>query len=361
MRGDRGALVTGVGAVTRIGVGRRATLEAWRGGRVATGPIEPFEPGELEGVRDPRRMAKAVRLAACAALEAWRAAGLEADSPDAVDAVFAASALGCLDHSRDFHAAVIRRTGPSPMLFTESVLNATAGHLAIERRLHGGAHAVSTFLYDGLEAARLAVEAVASGRAARALLVGCDSWIAELEPVFRNCGVLRPEPEGAGCIPFSPAREGFRLGEAAGALVLESPGSAARRGARPLARVAEIVGALRPGEPGEAVAAVAAAASRFPSPRWIFPSANGGVCEAIEEPLLERLGATRTARVSIKPAIGEAFAGTAALHLAFAALAVSGEQVPHLPGHPPSEEGEGAWVLGADPAGSASLARLLAP
>jgi 3-oxoacyl-(acyl-carrier-protein) synthase len=361
MKGDRGVLVTGVGAVTRIGVGRRATLEAWRGGTVATGPIEPFEPGEAEGVRDPRRMAKAVRLAACAALEAWRAAGLEADAPDAVDAVFAASALGCLDHSRDFHAAVIRRTGPSPMLFTESVLNATAGHLAIERRLHGGAHAVSTFLYDGLEAARLAFEAVASGRAQRALLVGCDSWIAELEPVFRNCGVLRGGSEGIGCLPFSRAREGFRLGEAAGALVLESPDSAARRGARPLARVAEIVGALRPGEPEEAVAAVAAAAVGFSAPRWVFPSANGGVCEAIEEPLLERLGAARTARVSIKPAIGEAFAGTAALHLAFAALAVGGESVPPLPGSPRSDEGEGAWVLGADPAGSVSLARLLAP
>ncbi|MGH7149803.1 MAG: hypothetical protein ACREIU_03850, partial [Planctomycetota bacterium] len=99
----------------------------------------------------------------------------------------------------------------------------------------------------------------------------------------------------------------------------------------------------------------------FSPPRWIFPSANGGICEAVEEPLLERLGATRTARVSIKPAIGEAFAGTAALHLAFAALAVGGETVPLLPGPPPSDEGEGAWVLGADPAGSVSLARILAP
>ncbi|HET6204198.1 MAG TPA: beta-ketoacyl synthase N-terminal-like domain-containing protein [Planctomycetota bacterium] len=364
MTAGQEVLVTGVGAVTTLGAGWRSTLEAWRRGRVATGPIEPFEPGDLEGVADPRRKAKLVRLAACATLDAWRTAGLDPAAPGSVDTLFVSSALGCLDHSRDFHAAVIRRTGPSPMLFTESVLNAGAGHVAIERALHGGGHAVSTFLYDGLDGFRLAFEAVASGRCARALVVGCDSWIPELEPIFRSCGALRAGPGPGGCIPFSPARDGFRLGEAAGALVLESRESARRRDARGLARVAGVVGALRPDEPEAAVEAAAAAAADFPLAGWIFPSANGGVCETIEEPLLERLAPARgerSALVSIKPATGESFAGSAALHLVFACAALSGEEVPAFEGSAPSAGNGEAWVVGADPAGSVTLARLLAP
>jgi 3-oxoacyl-(acyl-carrier-protein) synthase len=109
-----------------------------------------------------------------------------------------------------------------------------------ELGIHGRSLTVSTGCTTGLDALGAAVDAVASGRSSRVLVVAAE---AALTPAvvagFQRVGALstRPVPPERASCPFSGERDGFVLGEGAAAVILEDGGLAAARGVRPAVEV----------------------------------------------------------------------------------------------------------------------------
>jgi 3-oxoacyl-(acyl-carrier-protein) synthase len=105
-----------------------------------------------------------------------------------------------------------------------------------ELGLQGRAMTVSTGCTTGLDAVCAAFDAVRSGRCPRVLVVAGE---AALTPAvvagFQRISALstRPVPAEQASCPFSSERDGFVLGEAAAAVIVEDAALAAARGARP--------------------------------------------------------------------------------------------------------------------------------
>jgi 3-oxoacyl-(acyl-carrier-protein) synthase len=113
-------------------------------------------------------------------------------------------------------------------------------HVRAELGSRGRSLTISTGCTTALDALGASVDAVASGRSPRVLVIAAEAPLApSVVAGFQRVGALstRPvSPERASC-PFSRERDGFVLGEGAAALVVEDAELAAARGALPVLEV----------------------------------------------------------------------------------------------------------------------------
>jgi 3-oxoacyl-[acyl-carrier-protein] synthase II len=269
-------VITGIGAVTPLGLDRESTWASLLAGRSGVGPItafdasrlptriaaevKGFEPSSvLEGKR-LRRTARFTQLAIAAAREAVADAGLTA-TPDAGGAVPSAPAERqdgrvTLDPERTgvvINAAVAgfdtieaatltmhdRRL--SPYFVASSLTNMPACEVAIDLGVHGpvtaSALACASGNYALIEAARL----IRSGEADVVVCGGTDAGVTEsLLTGLSVMGALskRNDDPAAASRPFDADRDGFVFGEGSVIMVLESRGYAERRQARVYAEMA---------------------------------------------------------------------------------------------------------------------------
>lgn len=240
MIGARSVVISGTGVVSPVG----CDLESHVKGLVAGwSPCEELGVGFEEcdraiGCRavsagqawaGPRH----VGLGLTASQEAVAAAGLTEQERADTD-VIAATAISAIVELEE-----ARRAGSAPPagwfgfdLLTEEV-RADLG-------IRGRPLTVSTGCTTGLDAFGAAIDAIASGRSSRVLVVAAE---AALSPAvvagFQRVGALstRPVPPGQASCPFSRERDGFVLGEGAASVVLEDGAAAAARGARPAVEV----------------------------------------------------------------------------------------------------------------------------
>ena len=174
-----------------------------------------------------------VSLGLAASRAAVTAAGLTERECADID-VIAATAISAIV---ELEAA--RRNGAAPPAgwFGFDLL---AGEVRAELGIRGRSLTVSTGCTTGLDALGAAVDAVASGRSSRVLVVAAE---AALSPAvvagFQRVGALskRPVPPERASCPFSGERDGFVLGEGAASVVLEDGALAAARGARPAVEI----------------------------------------------------------------------------------------------------------------------------
>ncbi|MGW4809638.1 beta-ketoacyl-[acyl-carrier-protein] synthase family protein [Kitasatospora sp. NPDC004272] len=220
--------VTGVGAVTPLGVGAAVLTARLRAGESGLGPGEgrctEFDEGEHLGRRERRRTARFAQFALVAAEEALRQAGWSAGLP------YPAEEIGCVIGTGlgGVPEAGAAASG-SPLTVPLMMPNSAAVAVSTRHGLRGESFAVSGACAAGAQAIGHGLRAVRSG-AARAMVVGGAE--AALLPLVRDsfaaAGALSPTGR---CLPFDEERDGFVMGEGAGVLVLERVEDALARGA----------------------------------------------------------------------------------------------------------------------------------
>ena len=256
----RDAVVTGLGALTPVGLDAPSTWRALVAGESGVGPItqfdasalptriagevKGFDPVEHLGPKRAHRTARFSQLAIVAAREAVADAQLGEVEPiaDRIGVTFGCAVAGTPETERNQLALVA--DGPkavSPFYVASTIPNMAACEVAIDLGLHGpvnaSALACATGTYALMEARRL----ILAGEADVVVAGGGDAGInLTMLAGLSNMGPLserNDDPAGASR-PFDLDRDGFVFGEGAVALVVESAEHAEARGAEPYGRVA---------------------------------------------------------------------------------------------------------------------------
>jgi 3-oxoacyl-[acyl-carrier-protein] synthase II len=236
-------VITGVGAVTPLGVGARALIEHWAAGESGIedglGRCTDFDPAEFLGRKTARRSARFAQLGLAAASEALAHAGWDESRPGEDERLgcVIGTGIGGLDTIESQHDVLTER-GPgavSPLGIPMLMPNAAAGLVAMEHGLKGPCFGTVSACAAGAHAVGTGLRMIQHGDADACVVGGTESTLTPLATAAFGA-MAATSPSGVSR-PFDARRDGFVMGEGAGVLVLESERSAAERGAEPLARL----------------------------------------------------------------------------------------------------------------------------
>jgi 3-oxoacyl-[acyl-carrier-protein] synthase II len=252
-------VVTGLGATTPLGGDVASTWDAMLAGRSGVSALTQewaaqlpvriaaqlaVEPSEVLDRVKLRRLDRSEAIALIAAHQAWADAGLKDAGldPERLAVSFGSGIGGAqtlLQQDDILEASGPRRVSPHtvPMLMP----NGPAAYVGLELGAKAGVHSMASACATGAEALSLGLDIIRSGRADVVVAGGTEAVIHPL-PIagfasMRAMSTRNDEPEKASR-PWDKGRDGFVLGEGAGALVLERADHAAARGATVYARLA---------------------------------------------------------------------------------------------------------------------------
>lgn len=258
-------VVTGLGATTPLGADIPSTWDGLLAGRsgvskldaewvdkvdlpVKIGAVLAEEPTEKLPRVQARRLDRCEQIALIAAREAWADAGFEPPTDEQQDVdpdrlgVSIGSGIGgpltLLQQDDLLEEHGIRKVSPLtvPMLMP----NGPAAHVGIDLKARAGVHSPASACASGAEGIAVGVQMIQSGRADVVVAGGAEACITPITIAgfaqARTVSTRNDDPEGASR-PFDSDRDGFVLGEGAGAVVLERADRAAARGARVYARL----------------------------------------------------------------------------------------------------------------------------
>jgi 3-oxoacyl-[acyl-carrier-protein] synthase II len=253
----RRVAVTGVGAVTPLGLDVPSTWRAALAGesgigwistfdtdglpvRVA-GEVKGFDPTQVVSAKEARKLERNVLFGVAAGREALDDAGLNGFDPMRVGIVFG-SAIGGVTGILE-QADTLRERGPdrvSPSFLPNVLVDSVSGQLAISLGIKGPNYAVVSACATGSHAVGEAAEMIKRGAADAVLAGGTEACIIPLIlagfTAMRGLAVEDDDPAHASR-PFDATRAGFVMSEGAGALLLEDWETADRRGAQIYAEV----------------------------------------------------------------------------------------------------------------------------
>ena len=203
--------------------------------------LKDFDPSIYMEKSEIRKSDKFVQYAVCAAAQAMEDSNISGSiAPDRLG-VYYGSGIGGFDTFISEHNTMLQR-GPqrvSPMFIPKMISNMGAGNIAIKFNAKGPCISVSTACATGTTAVGEAYRAIKHGYADAIIAGGSESAISPLAVAgFINCMALsESEDKTRASIPFDKERNGFIMGEGAGALVLEEYEHAVKRGATIYAEV----------------------------------------------------------------------------------------------------------------------------
>ncbi|MBW2275180.1 MAG: beta-ketoacyl-ACP synthase II [Deltaproteobacteria bacterium] len=255
---SRRIVVTGMGAVTPLGLDVASTWESAVAGRSGAGPLDRFDasrltvqlaaqlPGVPEvdvPVKEARRFDPVVRYGLAASAEALRDSGLELSDDNRTGiGVSIGSGIGGIGTIIENHD-ILRESGPrrvSPFTIPMGIANMPSGYVSIHYGLGGPNLCHVSACASGAHAIGECAELIARGQAKVMLAGGVDAAILGVTvagfAAMKALSTRNDEPERASR-PFDRDRDGFVLGEGAGVLVLESLAHARARGARVRAEI----------------------------------------------------------------------------------------------------------------------------
>lgn len=256
----RRVVVTGLGAVTPVGVGVAETWQNIVSGKSGIGRITKFDAsafacqiaGEVKDfdvtqfipAKDARRMDRFVHLGLAAGIEAFKDSGLIINETNAERiGVCIGSGIGGLpsieETQNDYLAGGPRKI--SPFFIAGTIINMISGNLSIIYGLKGPNFAVVSACSTGTHSIGEAMRMIQYGDADAMVAGGAESAVSPLAiggfAASRALSTRNDDPATASR-PWDKDRDGFVLGEGAGVLVLEEYEHAKARGAKIYAELA---------------------------------------------------------------------------------------------------------------------------
>lgn len=250
-------VITGMGAVTPIGVGVPAYWQALTAGTCGIGRITRFDASDLPvqiaaELKDfdpaaymPKTLARTMdpfmQYAFVAAEEALGDSGLDiAAAPDRVGIVMGTAMDGVTTVAGTQQAYDAgKRVGPRFVPMT--IGNIAAAQISIAHGITGPSMTLNTACSAGGDAIMTAAMLLRTGEADAVLAVGGESILCPIVVAgLSQAHALsrrNDDPEQA-CRPFDADRDGFVIGEGGGALILETEEHARARGAHIYAELA---------------------------------------------------------------------------------------------------------------------------
>ncbi len=243
-------VITGMGAVTPIGIGVETYWNNLIAGRSGIDTIQSFDPSELAvqfagEIKNyvptdylekdlVRKTDPFMQYAYIAAEEALRQSGLTIE-PERTGIVMGTAMAGVATTAFTQDAlsgASHKKVGPR---FIPKILgNIAAANIAIDYNIQGPSFTVSTACSSGGDAIDIAATFMRAGKADVMLAVGAESVLCPLVIYsLANAKALsrRNDDPVTASRPFDVTRDGFVIGEGGGALVLETEEHAKARGA----------------------------------------------------------------------------------------------------------------------------------
>ena len=253
----RRVVVTGLGAVTPLGLDAQTTWDAAIAGtsgvdwirsfdasefpvRIAS-EVKGFDPAAVVGPKDARRLERNVVLAVAASREAWADAGVEGVDPSRAGIVVGSAiggVIGILEQD-----GIRRERGHdrvSPWFLPNVLVDSASGQIAIDLGLRGPNYAPVSACATGSHAVGEGAETIRRGDADVVLAGGTEAC---MHPVILAgfCAmrglVAEDEYPTRASRPFDATRAGFVMGEGACVMVLEELDRAVARGARIYAEI----------------------------------------------------------------------------------------------------------------------------
>ncbi len=244
-------VVTGMGAVTPIGNDVESFWQGLVSGKCGIGPVTKFDTAEFKvkvaaEVKDfdpSRYMEKAelrkydvfCQYALAAAAQAVEASRIQGSLPSEEIGVYFGSGIGGIGTFEEQQKLMLEK-GPrrvSPFFIPALIINMAGGLIAIKYNFQGAAVSSVTACATGNNAIGEAYRAIKHGYLTAALAGGAEAAIVPLGLAgFSNMKALSTtEDPASACVPFDARRNGFVMGEGAGALMLEEYEHAKSRGA----------------------------------------------------------------------------------------------------------------------------------
>ncbi len=244
-------VVTGMGAVTPIGNDVESFWQGLVSGKCGIGPVTKFDTAEFKvkvaaEVKDfdpSRYMEKAelrkydvfCQYALAAAAQAVEASRIQGSLPSEEIGVYFGSGIGGIGTFEEQQKLMLEK-GPrrvSPFFIPALIINMAGGLIAIKYDFQGAAVSSVTACATGNNAIGEAYRAIKHGYLTAALAGGAEAAIVPLGLAgFSNMKALSTtEDPASACVPFDARRNGFVMGEGAGALMLEEYEHAKSRGA----------------------------------------------------------------------------------------------------------------------------------
>ena len=248
----RRVVITGMGCVTPIGNDVPTFWESLKNGKCGIGPITHFDTadykakvaGEVKDFDPLRYMEKSeIRkfdvfcwYAMAAATQAVEESGIKDTLPPQRIGTYFGSGIGGMGTFAE-EQKVLMEKGPrrvSPFFVPGMIINMAGGLIAIKYNFQGASIPIVTACATGNNAIGEAYRAIKHGYLDAVLTGGAEAAIIPLGVAgFSNMKALSTtEDPAAACVPFDARRNGFVMGEGAGALVLEEYEHAVARGAK---------------------------------------------------------------------------------------------------------------------------------
>jgi len=246
--------ITGLGAVTPLGVNVPSTWEGLVAGRSGIGPITHFDPegmrariaGEVRDFepeqfmdrKEVRRSDRFVQMATVAAMEAMADSGLVIDDRNRAEVgVVVGSGIGGIGTLVE-QVNVLQTRGAdrvSPFLIPMYIVDLVAGEIAIRFGAQGPNYSVVSACSTSAHCIGEAAEIIKRGDAVAMIAGGSEAGIVPIGvagfAAMRALSERNDEPTKASR-PFDAERDGFVMGEGAGVVVIEDLDHAKARGAR---------------------------------------------------------------------------------------------------------------------------------
>jgi len=255
---ERRVVITGVGAVSPLGLDASSTWAALAAGRSgvkkisrfdASGfpvriaaEVDGFDPEGVFGRRRAKHLDRVSQLALVAAAEAVSAAGLDTSAgAERIGTVWGTGigGIGALEEGME----VLNQRGPewvSPYTLPMMIPNMVTGHVAMEWGLRGYSSCTVTACSASAQAVGESLDLIRAGRVDAVVCGGAEAGITRVGvagfAAMKALSTRNDDPEGASR-PFDAGRDGFVMGEGAAALVLEERDRALARGAPILAEL----------------------------------------------------------------------------------------------------------------------------